>query len=154
MAVFADLCAAPDGAPSVDHCAFADISTDIDETGHQHTASANKRAFAGNGARNNPETGVFEPRLVPSGKFAWHFVICGMARAAAFDQSVIIEAKGQQDRFFQPLIDCPAALSIRLSHAALAAIQHGQRCLDIRADLCALRSDAVARLPCGFYAVG
>src|SRR5262249_60424670 len=58
MTVLADLCAAADGRPGVDHGSGIDIGAEIYEGRHQHNAGRDERRTADYTARHSAKTGL------------------------------------------------------------------------------------------------
>src|SRR3546814_19332220 len=85
MDVGADLRAAADGGPGIDHRPLADVSADIDEARHQHRALADKGAAADDRSRDGAETCAPKAVLAPSGEFRRHLVPPGRAAGPALD---------------------------------------------------------------------
>src|SRR5690606_30781487 len=108
--------------------AFVDISADVDEARHQHDAARDVAAAPRNRAWNHAESGVAEPVLAPACELARDLVVG--RRGGTLHHVVVVQAERQQDRLLQPLVDLPAAGSVRLGHAGAAAIEKLQRRLN------------------------
>jgi hypothetical protein len=154
VAVRADLGAAAYAGKSIDHRALADIGADIDEAGHKHAARRDIGTFPRHGARHHAEARLVKARIVPSGKLARHLVESRMAGAAAFHHAVVVEAEAKENGLFKPLIDLPAAITIGLCHARLAAVEHGERAFDGIAHVTAVGRDRGPVIPGSFDGLG
>ena len=127
MDVFADLRAGADRDPGIDHRAFIDVGTDVDVGRHQHHATAEVAATAGDGRRDDAHAFLLEAGGVVVGEAAFDFV--KVAGVAVFDGDVVVDAEGEQYRFFQPFVDVPATPG-RFGDAHRAAFEGVQRFVD------------------------
>ena len=91
--VAADLGAAADRRPGVDHRAFADIGAEVDEARHQHGIGGDVRALADDRAGHRAEPRGGEPCGVPAAEFGRHFVPPHGAAGAAGDFGHRVQAE-------------------------------------------------------------
>ena len=125
MAVRANLRAATDRYPRIDHRARAHIGTDIDEARHQDHVFIDETATTHERAGNGAEPRFAIARFIPIGEFQRHFIEPGRTRiefAGAVDQLVIVQAEGQQNCLLHPLIHHPCAIFF-LSDAQRALVE-------------------------------
>ena len=154
MHALADLRAGADGGPGVDHRAFADMGAKVHEAGHQHHALGDKGAAPHHGAGHHANAGSAEGGIIPAGELQRHLVEGRGAGAAIVHHAIVVEAKGQQHRLLQPLVDLPATLPVRLGHAGSTGIEQAQCRIDMHAHIIAGGGNAVARLEGGFDGSG
>src|SRR6185312_5805741 len=108
MHVLADLRAAPDSDPGVDHGALVDMGADIDEAGHQNDVAGDVRRMSDIRPRYGAEAGFAEAVLAPALELERHLVPpVGAARAV--HQLVVVEAEAQKHGLLEPLVDAPLA---------------------------------------------
>src|SRR5213075_2184717 len=119
--ILADLGAAADGRPGVDHRPLADPRADVDEARHEHGSGCDVGAAADDRAGDGAEAGLGKALRAPAEKLGRHLVPPGRAAGTAGDGVHRIEAEGQQHRFFEPLIDAPLAIDL-FGHARFARI--------------------------------
>ena len=126
MHILADLCAGTDGGPGIHHGVFFNPRAEIHEGRHQHHIARDISRTAHHSARHHPESCLTEAVLAPAFKLQRHLVI---SAGRNIHRRGIRQAEGHQHRLFQPLIDLPAAITIRLRHPGLPGIEHFQRFL-------------------------
>ena len=131
MTALADLRAASHRGPRIHHRAFAHEGADVDETRHQHHVLADVAAGAHHGARHHTHTRSTEGGLIEAGKARRHFV--PERGGHGIHQRHVLGTEIQQHRFFQPLVDLPAAIPVGLGHPQRALLQSGNRLIHCRA---------------------
>ncbi len=70
-----------------------------------------------------------------------------MAGGATFHDAILVQAKRQQNRFLEPLVDRPATRAVGMGHARFAAVDQCQRGIDLFAHCAALGRDCGAVFP-------
>ena len=118
--VLADLRARSDGGPGIDHRAFVDVRSDVDETGHQDRTAAEKTSVAGDAAGNaaHPEFLVvaFGRNLIVVRRRELATTCRVLLRAVRTHVFAVHARKVQQDRVLDPGM-CDPALSVELRDA-------------------------------------
>src|SRR5690606_36736327 len=121
--VLADLGAASDCRPGVDHRAFIDVGADVDEARHQHHAPGDVAAAPRHGAGDHAEARVAEAVLAPAFELARHLVIGRRACGTALYHADIVEAEREEHGLLEPLVDLPAALAVGFGDLRLATVE-------------------------------
>src|SRR5262249_54294300 len=107
VTILSDLGARADGRPRVDHGAAVDVGAEIDERRHQHNAWGDIGGTPDHAVRHGAEARFAKAHIAPTLEFRCDLVPPdGSARPPGHDAH-IIQAKRQQNRLFQPLIDAP-----------------------------------------------
>ena len=147
MAVGADLRAGTDRRPGVDHAAGADVRADIDEARHQHHIATQMRAAPHERTRNHAHAKCAERIGIEVLESRRHLVPVG--RGVGVLHAVFADAKIQQHRFLQPLVDAPAPV-LRLGNAQCTRFHLRDRLLDRRtqAGVDLVRAQRRTPLPC------
>ena len=150
MHILADLRAAADRHPGIDHRAFIDEGADVHEARHQDDILGDMGTGAGKGARHGAETGSAEFRLAPAAELARHLIPPVRPTRAALDQGIVVETEGQQHGLFEPLVDLPASRG-RLGDARQTGIEQVQCLADGQTNVPAgVETDIGAIFPGGF----
>src|SRR5438128_315223 len=150
MHALADLRAASDGGPGVDHGRFIDIGAEIDERRHQHNVAGDEGGAAHDRAGDGAESCIAKTVLAPALELRGHLVPPRRLARAAGNRAHVVEAERQQHRLLQPLVDLPLAIGAALGDAGLAFVQQLQRVIDGLANFTlGRRRDAVAGIECG-----
>src|SRR5262245_62404764 len=98
MTVLADLCAAADGRPGIDHGAGIDIGAEIHKGRHQHNTGRNERRAAHHTAGYSAKTGLAESRGAPALEFGIDFVPPNSLARAARNDAHVVEADRKSTR--------------------------------------------------------
>src|SRR5207253_11504011 len=127
MAVAPDLRAGADRGPGVDHGAAVDIGAEIDERGHEHHARRDEGGAAHDRARHRAKAGRAEAVVAPAVEFRGHLVPPRRVAGTARDDGYVIEAKRQQHRLLEPLVDAPGAARLSLRAAGRTTVEQIER---------------------------
>src|SRR5207249_6864464 len=150
MHALADLRAASDGGPGVDHGRFIDIGAEIDERRHQHNVAGDEGGAAHDRAGDGAESCIAKTVLAPALELRGHLVPPRRLARAAGNRAHVVEAERQQHRLLQPLIDLPLARGLALGDARLALVEQFERAIDGLANLAlGRRRNAVAGIESG-----
>ncbi len=103
--VFADLRAGTHGCPGVDHRTLVDIGANVDERGHQNHIARDVTAPARNSGRNHAKAALRKTLGIVVNKLRGHFVI--KLHGTRRHRLIVLQAKRQQDRFLDPLVNLP-----------------------------------------------
>jgi hypothetical protein len=95
---------------------------DVHERRHQDDVSADERAGADDGARNDPKPAGAELRFAVALEPGRHLVEAGAGRTR--HHPVVVRAEIEQDRFLDPLMGAPGAVDL-LGDAQVSVVEAG-----------------------------
>src|SRR3954447_1278166 len=136
--VFADLRAAPDRRPRVDHRVLADVRADVHVARHNDHAGGEVAAPPGRSAGDDPHA---EPLVVHLERD-----LVGVLERAELDRRHGGDAEEQQDRLLAPLVD-DDVVALELGDARLARVEPVDRLVHGLAHRVVLRVEVVTTFP-------
>ena len=123
MHVFADLGAAANGGPGVDHGAFINIGADVDVRRHQDGTFGNIAAAPRNGGWHHAHASGLHLGLVQVREFGGYLVV--KTQVSRTHDLVVFEPETQQYGFFDPLVYRPLANAFAGCHTDAAGVEFG-----------------------------